>query len=263
MKNKFTFIFASTALILAMLACNAPAAQTPAPDLALTITAQALLIPQTGAQATGTPAPNQTQPSAPTASPSAPMADVSQNTNCRTGPGTAYDIVTSLNIGQQAVVVGKDTPDSYWIVNNPNGSGTCWLWGQYVSITGDPTSLPEMAPPAITASTMTPIATSSSGSGSGSFPVNGKIQCQYMKSGSYWQLTIAITWNSVNNAASYKIFRNGSLTQTNSGNSNTQFFDSLASSEPSNKHPSVSYSIQALDGSDAVLSTANKKLKCP
>jgi hypothetical protein len=76
-----------------------------------------------------------------------PMVSVSENTNCRTGPGVVYDLVGALVIGEQAVVVGKYTAGNYWIINNPNGSGTCWLWGQYATVTGNTVGLPEYAPP--------------------------------------------------------------------------------------------------------------------
>jgi len=76
-----------------------------------------------------------------------PLVTVSENTNCRTGPAVVYDLVGALLVGQQAVVVGKYTVGNYWIINNPNGSGTCWLWGQYTTVTGDTLGLPEYAPP--------------------------------------------------------------------------------------------------------------------
>jgi hypothetical protein len=75
------------------------------------------------------------------------MVTVSENTNCRTGPAVVFDLVGALLVGEQAVVVGKYTIGNYWIINNPNGSGTCWLWGQYATVTGDTLGLPEYAPP--------------------------------------------------------------------------------------------------------------------
>ena len=36
---------------------------------------------------------------------------------------------------------------NYWIVNNPDRPGECWLWGQYASVSGDTSSLPVRTPP--------------------------------------------------------------------------------------------------------------------
>jgi hypothetical protein len=45
-------------------------------------------------------------------------------------------------------IVSKTTLDTYVIVENPNNSTqTCWLWTQYVDISGDLSSLPVATPP--------------------------------------------------------------------------------------------------------------------
>ena len=75
------------------------------------------------------------------------MVSVSLDTNCRTGPSTAYDSVGALLVGQSAEVVGKYSSANWWIIQNPSEPGTCWIWGQYASVTGDTSSLPEMTPP--------------------------------------------------------------------------------------------------------------------
>jgi hypothetical protein len=130
--------------------CNLPGGQvTQTPDLALTITAQALLL-QTGTpvltpQETGTPQFTSTPQH--TGTPSVPTVTVSQNTNCRTGPGVQYDLISALQIGQSAEIVGKNTATNYWIIKTPGGSGTCWLWGQYATVSGNIAALPEVAIP--------------------------------------------------------------------------------------------------------------------
>jgi hypothetical protein len=72
---------------------------------------------------------------------------VSQNTNCRAGPGQPYTSLGVLTIGQKAKLVGKSVDGEYWIIENPNGRGTCWLWGNYATVEGDPSRLPVMTPP--------------------------------------------------------------------------------------------------------------------
>ncbi|MHB8777787.1 MAG: SH3 domain-containing protein [Anaerolineales bacterium] len=145
----------SVVLILALIACNLPTGLSPeAPDLALTVTAQARLL-EPGAppvvQDTPLPVSTSTQEFTPTITltptPSVPTVTVSLNTNCRTGPGTQYDWIGALVIGQSAEVVGKNSTVNYWIIKTPGGSGICWLWGQYATVSGNISGLTEYAIP--------------------------------------------------------------------------------------------------------------------
>jgi len=77
----------------------------------------------------------------------APMVSVSTSTNCRTGPGTIFDIVGALMVGEQAEVVGKAEYGNYWIIKNPDGSGECWLWSNYATVTGPTDGLTVYTPP--------------------------------------------------------------------------------------------------------------------
>jgi len=80
---------------------------------------------------------------------------VSVDTNCRLGPGTAYAIVGALAVGQSAEVVGRSASSDNWIIRLPsNLAVTCWLWGQYATVTGDTSTLPVITPPPTP--TMTP-----------------------------------------------------------------------------------------------------------
>ena len=97
------------------------------------------------AQAANQPA--QSGGTAPTDTPSTPSVTVSSTTNCRTGPSTDYDLLYTLNVGETAEVVGKYSSGNYWVINNPDGGGNCWLWGEYATISGDTDNLPEMIPP--------------------------------------------------------------------------------------------------------------------
>lgn len=113
----------------------------PAPTLVPTNTATATLIPTDAATsvptATFTPAL------------SVPLAEVSVPTNCRTGPGKIFDKVSVLNVGKQVEVVARNASGTYWVVKNPGGEGTCWLWDHYATITGSTANLPVWeAPPA-------------------------------------------------------------------------------------------------------------------
>ncbi|MCC6500528.1 MAG: hypothetical protein IT313_09715 [Anaerolineales bacterium] len=140
---------------------NGQAEPTSGPDLALTITAQAALLDsltQTALAPTVTPESTATAALSPTpeftATPGRVTVMVRANTNCRSGPGPDYGIKSALIVGQTAEVVGKNTTAGYWIINTPNGAGTCWLWGEHAIIFGDPTALHEVAAPP----TATPLA---------------------------------------------------------------------------------------------------------
>lgn len=163
MFKKKSALFLFVVLMLVLSACNLPSGETATEevsDLALTVTAQALLL-----QNSPTPGPTSTPEFTATpgasATPSVPQVTVSVNTNCRTGPSTQYDNIDSLLIGQTATIVGKSTSTGYWIIQRLNGSGTCWLFPQYATVSGNTANLPEYpVPPTPTPSkTPTPTAT--------------------------------------------------------------------------------------------------------
>lgn len=221
-------------LIVALLACNlqSPPASS-SPDLAATITAQAMTI----SAPASTPVPlGKTSP---------PEVSVTSVTNCRTGPSTAYDLVFTMNPGMSAQIVGKNTPANYWIINNPTG-GTCWLWGQYAVVTGDTASLPEYpAPPTPTAKatrTPKPTATATQVAGPGftlippiiillapAAPTNfsGTRTCAggIATDGftPIWIEAVTLTWtDNATNEAGYHIFKGGAQISNLPANS-TQF----------------------------------------
>ncbi len=82
-----------------------------------------------------------------TLTPMTPKVSVSVDTNCRKGPGTLYDYIGALLVGETGTVLGKSSDGLYWIIQNPDAPGTCWLWGNYASIVGDTTMLPVYTPP--------------------------------------------------------------------------------------------------------------------
>lgn len=153
-------------LLLASLGCSSGVPATPLdPGLINTMVASTLSAIQTqtaGAvvvQPTATltaspelPTPSPTLTLTPepvfTATPSVPLISVSVATNCRVGPGRAYDRVGALLVGQSTEVYGRDPSGNYWYVRNPNVSGGfCWLWGEYATLAGNTQALPIFTPP--------------------------------------------------------------------------------------------------------------------
>ena len=83
-----------------------------------------------------------------------PTLSVSAQTNCRSGPGTDYDLLGIMYVGQTADVVGRSVYGDTWIIKLPsNPAITCWLWGQYATVAGNTAGLPVVNPP----STPTPL----------------------------------------------------------------------------------------------------------
>jgi hypothetical protein len=165
MSRLFKTLLLLITFIFVLSACNLPVVQpagmpSSTPDYVATITAQAagILQPQPGSSGQNqTPAPPTATPTITlTSSPSVPMVTVSLDTNCRTGPNKDYDYLGALLIGETAEVVGKNTATNYWIIKNPDGAGTCWLWGQYATVSGNTSGLQEYAIPATPTPSPTP-----------------------------------------------------------------------------------------------------------
>ncbi|MEW6716846.1 MAG: SH3 domain-containing protein [Chloroflexota bacterium] len=147
LRSRLAIILSLMVLILA--ACNFPG--TSPEDMgrlytaaAQTIVAEATL---TAAGQSQVPAGSVEATLTLTTSPGAPIVEVSVDTNCRTGPGEPYDIVGYLLVGESAEVVGRGEWGQFWVVENPDGSGLCWLWAQYAAVEGDTSALPVMTPP--------------------------------------------------------------------------------------------------------------------
>ena len=166
-RRKITLIIC-VFLVAALSACNLPSGtstETAEPDLALTVTALASNNSSTPSAPQETATPEFTATAGATSTPSVPEVTVSQNTNCRTGPGVQYDNIGALLVTQKATVVGKNTATGYWIINNPGKTGTCWLFPQYATVSGNTSNLQEYSiPPTPTPSatpTFTPTSTPS------------------------------------------------------------------------------------------------------
>lgn len=77
----------------------------------------------------------------------APRITVSVDTNCRAGPGRAYDRIATLMAGEVVDVVGRSANGNYWIIRNPDGPGVCWIAAANVTMAGIPGILPVFTPP--------------------------------------------------------------------------------------------------------------------
>ncbi len=119
---KLTGITLAVAFILS--ACNTAATVAPAP----TWTASPLpVLPS----ATATPFPTDTSTPTAAATATPTVQTVAQvipavNAYCRRGPGSNYDQVSSLVSGTAYNVIGRNSSNTWWLVQLWGGAVTCW-----------------------------------------------------------------------------------------------------------------------------------------
>lgn len=202
---------AAIVLLVALAGCNMPVEQLPPPDevqTAAALTLQALLTPSGTvstpptrvATRTSSPRVTETASTAATAATitptySVPMLTVRGSTNCRTGPGEDYEIIFTYLSGKELEIAGRYDPGDFWLVKSSESpTGTCWLWGEHVDVTGSYWAVSSVTPPP-TVTARPPRAP-------------GILNWEFLCSGG--TLTFTVTWaDNANNEAGYRIFRNG------------------------------------------------------
>ena len=210
-------------LIAAILACNLPSAeQVPPPSDAQTaaaLTVQAMLTVPVTASATEpqsiiavTPSATATAITA-TITPtySVPMLTVKEQTNCRKGPGQDYEIVFTYLPNKKLTILGRYDPGNFWLVKSDESpTGQCWLWGEYVEVTGSYWAVSSVTPPP----TMTKAP-----------PQAPSIQ-EWNYSCSGGTMTFTVSWTDrADGESGYRIYRNGEVIAELPANS-TSYVDS-------------------------------------
>jgi hypothetical protein len=236
MTHNHRSMIAAVCLIFAILGCNTPLANpTPgesAPEIqtAAAQTLQVILTPSTSAitqlsPVDNTPLATATKVGALTQTPtySVPMLTVREQTNCRAGPGQDYEILFTYLPGKELEIVGRYDPDNYWLVKAVESpTGTCWLWGEFVEVTGSYGAVPSVTPPA-TVTSAPPQAPSI-------------VEWEFSCNGG--TMTFIVTWeDKANNETGYRVFRNGEAvaelpansaaytdTMTPTGNENVDYY---------------------------------------
>lgn len=201
-----TFRIPILLLALALTACNLPQ-PSPLPSLedqaatlvAATLQSQPQAPPPT-LQTTPTPVATETPTATITPTYSLPLLVVSKDTNCRTGPGQDYEILTVIRADKQVEILGRPPSGNYWVVKNPADGTPCWLWGEYATPSGSLHLLPSITPP--------PTATA----GLPAAPTNLRYNfiCAYNGVGT--NITTTLEWNdNARNEKGYRIYRNGTF----------------------------------------------------
>lgn len=123
--------------------------------------------------ATSTPAPTTGSPATLTPT-NTPLPNVTptlagvwltlpQDTDCRAGPGWAYQRLVTITGGQLVEVMALDPAEDFYFIRDPNNfSQFCWIPLVYTTVTGNlsllPVITPMVSPPAIVTVTGTPAA---------------------------------------------------------------------------------------------------------
>jgi uncharacterized protein YraI len=87
-------------------------------------------------------------PVVPVSGPCGPTVTATVNANVRSGPGTAYDTVGSLMLGQTATIVGRNDAYTWWYIAYPGVSGGyAWIAGSVVTSSCVPAVVQVVAAP--------------------------------------------------------------------------------------------------------------------
>lgn len=170
-------------LILLLAGCNLPSASgnLSPNDQAATIAAQTL--EANGQTSLGTPVG------------ATAVLTLTGDTNCRSGPGTSYKILTMLSAGTSVKIVAKSSDGNYWVVEPPDGSSPCWVLGELGLAQGETTDLP-----------VTPLA------GQNANAPARPVYFYYHYTCPYGNLTTNLSWSdSSDNETGYHLYRNGVL----------------------------------------------------
>ncbi len=202
------------AVLILVTACNLPGTEQPSTtdmQTAAAQTVQAVLNqPQNSPTA---PAPEATQasqntPTLPvTATPSVTTFKVSDNTNCRKGPGEGYALVTTIKADTSVQIVARDSIGDYWVVAPPGVSETCWVANEFGIASGNYESLPVVTPFSDTHTSGVPARPGS---------------LYYTYNCSLGGLTTVLTWkDNADNETGYRVYRNGAVIADLPANSTT------------------------------------------
>lgn len=251
----------SVIVLAAILACNIPTEQVSPPgavQTAAALTVQAVMLTpgftntapsspmpeMPSGTISATTSPQQTVTVTITPTYSVPMLMVKESTNCRKGPGEAYEIVFTYLSGKKMEIVGHSDRGNYWLVKSSESpTGTCWLWGEYVDVTGSYWAVSSVTPPPTTTSAP---------------PRAPSIQkWEYFCGGG--TLNFTVVWADLaTGEAGYRIFRNSESVVELPANSTT-YTDSYNLS--GDFEQSVEYYVQVYGPSGSINSSI-MKMKC-
>ena len=158
-----------------------------------------------------------------------PMLNITGNSNCRSGPGGSFELITAFTPGTALELIGRNSANNYWQVRIPNSEDTCWVWGEYASATGSYESLPESAPVS-----------------AGGVPARPS-SLYYDYTCPFGQLTTHLSWgDAADNEAGYRVYRYDLLLADLPANS-TAYTDVVTVTP----YAALQYSVEAYNGDGA------------
>lgn len=178
-------------------ACNLPglARSSPSKSEVDALVTQALATLSTRA-ASSTPGVVSTEPS---------KIYFAGDTNCRSGPGIKFSLVTTIKSGQSAQLAGQPEQGEYWIVLNPNGAGPCWVVRDFATPGGDTAQVARMTAPPTYTPMPHPLAPALA---------DWTFSCAYTKANDQSSITVTVElkWHDMSDYEfGYNIYRNGEL----------------------------------------------------
>ncbi|HAV76260.1 MAG TPA: hypothetical protein DCX53_02795 [Anaerolineae bacterium] len=240
----------SSLLLITISACNFPTSEQELQpgdvQTAAALTLQAILTPSKTSTVQPSLLPDTLTPTfAPTGTItptySVPILTIREQTNCREGPGQDYEVVFTYLQNKKLEILGRYDPTNYWLVkSSESSSGECWLWGEYVDVTGSFWVVPSLTPPP----TKTPAP-----------PAAPSIQkWDYFCNSVTGQMDVTITWkDNANNEAGYRVIRDN-VPATELPTNSSSFTDVILLSSGE----SVTYFIEVHNVTGSVRSTPIK-----
>jgi uncharacterized protein YgiM (DUF1202 family) len=94
-----------------------------------------------------TPSPTSSPTTTFTPTPEQVVGKLSKNTNCREGPKDVYPLIHIFKKGENVKLLGKNQEETFWYIQNQDGSIECWMWNEYTNTEGNTESIPVFTPP--------------------------------------------------------------------------------------------------------------------
>ncbi len=141
-----------------------------------------------------------------------PVFTAKQDLNCRTGPGTVYDVIGYLLLGESSTIVGRNNESTWVQIENLDRAGTCWAALSGGTVTGDLSAAAAVAAPPTPTPRPTPSDTQAP-----------SVQVTHAKGPSCGQVIYTATASDDVGVTKIKIYLNGELVQTCSNTTSCSF----------------------------------------
>jgi hypothetical protein len=179
------------------------------------------------------------------------------NANCRQGPDTAYEVVTSFFANDQVTIEGKNDNSSWYWALIPNSNSHCWISGKTGSPQGPMSGLmvipapalpatTEAPPPVVVATTPAPVSVAPAAPGKFSISTKSCTSSEYV---------VTLHWSNVAGESGYRIYRDGTLIATLPENS-------TAYDDASPDYNSHSYQVQSYNDAGSANGSAKNSEGC-